>query len=259
MDEYRYPHQEPDPAQQPRRRRRAADAAEGAMQPVPAPQQPQVAEPFPQQQPVGPEQAFRPDPVTDKASQPASSQFRPEQPWQARPGFAPEQRTMRRAPVQDPYRYTPPAQEPPKAAPRSSPRVVRPPVPEEAQLTAAPAAEPTPAGTGSAVAARQPVPAGDSYFDGKLHQLIGHAILGFLVTVLTLGLGYPWALCRQYGWRVKHTVVQGRRLTFDGKAGQLFGKWLLWLLLTIVTLGIYSLWVGISLEKWRVKHTHFAE
>lgn len=145
------------------------------------------------------------------------------------------------------------------AAPRPSPKVVKPPVTEEAPSAAAPAAGLPPAAAAPANTALQPMPAGESYFDGKLHQLIGYAILGFLVTVLTLGLCYPWALCKQYGWRIRHTVIQGRRLTFDGKATQLFGKWLLWLLLTLVTFGIYSLWVGISLEKWRVKHTHFAE
>lgn len=113
-------------------------------------------------------------------------------------------------------------------------------------------------------AAQSPVPtynAGNrnSFFDGGLLQQIGYAILGALVTVLTLGICYPWALCMQYRWRVKHTVIEGRRLTFDGRAVQLVGKWILWLLLTIITVGIYGFWVGIALEKWKVKHTHFAE
>jgi hypothetical protein len=236
MDEYRYPDQNPDPAQQPRRRRRTADPAEGAAVHASVLPQAPAAPPFP------------PEAEPEQAAQPTDSRFQPEQPWLARPGFAPEQRTIRRAPVQDLYRYTQPAQEPPMAAPRPAHRVVKPPVTEESPAAAAPANT-----------ALQPMPAGDSYFDGKLRQLIGYAILGFLVTVLTLGLCYPWALCKQYGWRIKHTVIQGRRLTFDGKATQLFGRWLLWLLLTVVTLGIYSLWVGIALEKWRVKHTHFAE
>lgn len=38
-----------------------------------------------------------------------------------------------------------------------------------------------------------------SQFDGGLLQLIGWSILGFLITVLTLGICYPWALCMQYG------------------------------------------------------------
>lgn len=90
-------------------------------------------------------------------------------------------------------------------------------------------------------------------------QQVGYGILGALVTILTIGIGYPWVVCKLYGWQIKHTVINGHRLTFDGKATQLLGKWLLWMLLTLITFGIYGFWVGIALEKWRVKHTHFAE
>ena len=37
-----------------------------------------------------------------------------------------------------------------------------------------------------------------SYFDGGLLQLIGWQILGALVTTLTLGICYPWAICMIY-------------------------------------------------------------
>jgi len=97
----------------------------------------------------------------------------------------------------------------------------------------------------------------DSYFDGGLLSLIGWSLLGALVTSLTLGICYPWALCMVYGWKINHTVIEGRRLRFTGKAVGLFGLWLKWLLLCVITLGIYGLWLSISLEKWKVKHTEF--
>lgn len=97
-----------------------------------------------------------------------------------------------------------------------------------------------------------------SYFDGGLLQLVGYSILGVLVTLCTLGVCFPWAYTMIYGWRAKHTVIEGKRLAFNGTAVQLFGLWIKWLLLGIVTLGIYFLWVSISLEKWKVKHTTFA-
>jgi uncharacterized membrane protein YjgN (DUF898 family) len=100
---------------------------------------------------------------------------------------------------------------------------------------------------------------GKSYFDGGLLSFIGWNILGILVTAVTLGICYPWALCMVYGWTINHTVVEGRRLHFTGKAIGLFGQWIKWLLLTIITIGIYSLWLGIALEKWKVSHTEFAE
>ena len=98
-----------------------------------------------------------------------------------------------------------------------------------------------------------------SYFDGGLLQLIGWQILGGLITALTLGICYPWAICMLYRWETKHTVINGRRLKFNGTAMQLFGNWIKWLLLTIITLGIYGFWLNIKLKQWKVKHTEFAE
>jgi uncharacterized membrane protein YjgN (DUF898 family) len=97
-----------------------------------------------------------------------------------------------------------------------------------------------------------------SYFDGGILSYIGWSILGFLVTVLTLGICFPWALCMVYSWETNHTVIGGRRLKFTGKAVSLFGHWLLWILLTIITLGIYSFWLRIALKKWITKNTVFA-
>lgn len=99
----------------------------------------------------------------------------------------------------------------------------------------------------------------NSKFDGGLLQFIGWSILGFLVTVITLGICLPWAYCMIYRWEVKHTIIEGKRLAFDGRAIQLWGKWLLWLLLIIVTIGIFSFWVPIKLKKWKTYHTYFAE
>ncbi len=97
----------------------------------------------------------------------------------------------------------------------------------------------------------------DSKFDGGLFQLIGWRLLGAIITVCTLGICYPWALCMVYSWEAKHTVISGRRLRFDGKAIQLFGNWVKWLILTLITLGIYGFWLQIKLKQWITKHTSF--
>lgn len=98
----------------------------------------------------------------------------------------------------------------------------------------------------------------NSYFDGGLVELIFLRLAGFLITIFTLGICYPWALCLVYRWEINHTVVEGRRLKFNGTAIQLFGNWIKWLLLTYITCGIYSFWLGIALKKWKVAHTEFA-
>lgn len=99
----------------------------------------------------------------------------------------------------------------------------------------------------------------NSYFDGGLFQIIGWRLLGFLVTICTLGICYPWAVCMRYRWEVKHTVIDGHRLSFNGTAMQLFGSWIKWWFFTLITLGIYGLWVPIKLKDWITRHSEFSD
>ncbi|SEO48546.1 hypothetical protein SAMN04488134_10823 [Amphibacillus marinus] len=96
-----------------------------------------------------------------------------------------------------------------------------------------------------------------SFFDGGLAQYIGWKILGTIVTAVTFGLAYPLALTMIYGWKINHTVIEGRRLRFTGSAVGLFGHWIKWWLLTLITFGIYGFWVFIKLEDWKVRNTSF--
>jgi len=94
-------------------------------------------------------------------------------------------------------------------------------------------------------------------FDGGAGTYIGTGLLAFLITVLTLGIAYPYALVLRQRWRAKHTFINGHRLVFLGTGIGLFGLWIKWLLLTIVTLGIYLLWVVPRIQKWVVENTDF--
>lgn len=95
-----------------------------------------------------------------------------------------------------------------------------------------------------------------SEFDGGLPGMIGIAILQAIIVTLTFGIATPWAVCMKESWYVKHTVIDGKRLTFDGTGSQLFGNYIKWFLLGIVTLGIYFLWMPIKMKQWVTKHTH---
>ena len=53
-------------------------------------------------------------------------------------------------------------------------------------------------------------------FDGGAATYFGTGILAALITVFTLGIGYPWALCLFQRWKAKHTYIDGRRLKFTG-------------------------------------------
>ncbi len=95
-----------------------------------------------------------------------------------------------------------------------------------------------------------------SYFNGNTLQYIGISLLSFLITVLSLGLLYPCAICLNMNWRIKHTFIDGDELEFDGHALGLWGMCFKWLFFTIITLGIYLFWLPISELKWEVKHTN---
>jgi uncharacterized membrane protein YjgN (DUF898 family) len=94
-------------------------------------------------------------------------------------------------------------------------------------------------------------------FDGGAATYVGTGILGFLITVLTLGICYPFAVVLRQRWRAKHTYINGHRLIFSGSAIALFGYWIRWFLLCLITLGIYIFWVIPRVTKWIVENTDF--
>lgn len=98
---------------------------------------------------------------------------------------------------------------------------------------------------------------GHYYFDGSAFELLGLRILTGIVTFITLGIAYPWAVTMLYAWEASHTVLDGRRLKFTGTALGLFTLWIKWLVLIVITFGIYSFWVDISVRKWKTEHLIF--
>ena len=95
-------------------------------------------------------------------------------------------------------------------------------------------------------------------FDGGAGSYLGTTILAILVTLVSFGLAYPFALVLLERWRCEHSFIDGRPLKFNGTGMSLFGNWLKWLLLCLVTLGIYSLWVVPRLQQWKWENTSFA-
>jgi uncharacterized membrane protein YjgN (DUF898 family) len=94
-------------------------------------------------------------------------------------------------------------------------------------------------------------------FDAPAGSYIGTLILSALLTVITAGLAYPWALCMKQRWITNHTYIDGRKLKFIGSGGGLIGQWIKWWFLCLITVGIYSLWIPGALAKWIVLHTDY--
>lgn len=92
-------------------------------------------------------------------------------------------------------------------------------------------------------------------FDGGAGTFFGTQLLAILVTIITFGIAYPYALVLIQNWKTKHTLVDGVRLRFTGTGMGLFGNWIKWLFLTVITLGIYGFWVIPRITKWVVEHT----
>ena len=81
-----------------------------------------------------------------------------------------------------------------------------------------------------------------------------------LVSILTLGICYPFMACWKLKWKASHTFIDGRQQAFDGNGGQFMGRYMLLLFLSVITLGIYYiLCAKVAIEKWRTLHTHFAD
>lgn len=96
-----------------------------------------------------------------------------------------------------------------------------------------------------------------SRFEGNILGFIGVNILAAIITLLTLGIATPWAMCIKYRWEIDNTTIDGKRLQFTGTGGDLFVHYIKWWVLTIITFGIYGFWLYINLIKWRVENTEF--
>lgn len=92
-------------------------------------------------------------------------------------------------------------------------------------------------------------------FDGGALTFLGTKLLGIIVTLFSLGICFPWAICMHYNWEIKHTIIEGRRMKFHGSAFGLFGTWIKWWIFIILTMGIYGFWVYPSLKRWIAHNT----
>lgn len=119
----------------------------------------------------------------------------------------------------------------------------------------------------------------ESYFDGNAFQYLGWFLLGTLLTLVTLGIGFPWAACMLYRWEAQHTYIGGNQLRFTGTGLQLLGVWLIIEVLSvfavifavafsaakpaitviaIAALASFGAWAWTYLKSWTIKHMVFA-
>ncbi|MDF2571319.1 MAG: yjgN [Sporomusa sp.] len=79
------------------------------------------------------------------------------------------------------------------------------------------------------------------------------------VSVITLGLYFPWAYSAQQRWIADNTFVNGKQLVFTGTGIQFLVHWLLIMILTFITFGLYVPWAYCQLKRWETENTYFAD
>lgn len=98
---------------------------------------------------------------------------------------------------------------------------------------------------------------GKSGFTATVFELFSEKLLMMWVSLVTLGIAYPWLKCHYESFKASKTYIKGRRLVFVGKGGELAKKYFLWAFLSVITFGIYTIIVSDKMHKWVVEHTHY--
>lgn len=80
-----------------------------------------------------------------------------------------------------------------------------------------------------------------------------------LVSVVTLGLFFPWAYSAQQRWILSNTYIGERQLAFVGSGVGFLWQWLLILVLSTVTLGLFIPWGYCMFKRWETENTVFAD
>jgi uncharacterized membrane protein YjgN (DUF898 family) len=96
-------------------------------------------------------------------------------------------------------------------------------------------------------------------FEGKGGELFVLMLVNGLLTVITLYIYLPWAMCKFYNWMANNIVIRSDsgeeyRLRFDGKGGDLFVTGLVGAILCIITLYIYMPWFICKMNRWMYSH-----
>ena len=98
---------------------------------------------------------------------------------------------------------------------------------------------------------------GKSGFTATVFELFSEKLLMIWVSLVTLGIAYPWLKCHYESFKASKTYIKGRRLVFVGKGGELAKKYFLWAFLSVITFGIFSIIVLDKMHKWVIEHTHY--
>lgn len=92
-------------------------------------------------------------------------------------------------------------------------------------------------------------------FNGSGGVLFQVLLVGFLFSLITLGLYMPWFICKIYRFYIMNTTIhsgskQVGKIDFQGSGREVFGTWLLGFILSVITFAIYLAWFEVNLLKY---------
>jgi uncharacterized membrane protein YjgN (DUF898 family) len=92
-------------------------------------------------------------------------------------------------------------------------------------------------------------------FRGKTGDFLKLFLTGSFLTVITLGLYYPFFATQRRGFMVSNSYFGNKKFEFDGDGRKLLKPFLLALLLTLPTLGMYWYWFLAKKQRFFWGHT----
>lgn len=93
-------------------------------------------------------------------------------------------------------------------------------------------------------------------FRGQIWEFVRLFLGGAALTLLTLGLYYPFFDTRRHGFMVSNSYFGSKPFKFDGAGRDLLRPYLLALLLFIPTLGLYWFWFMAKKQRYYWEHSH---
>lgn len=95
-------------------------------------------------------------------------------------------------------------------------------------------------------------------FRGQAGDFIKLFARDSVLTLLTLGLYYPWFAVRRHAFMVSNSYFGNERFRFDGHGRELLVPYSLLALLGVPTLGLYSFWFQARKQRYLWQHTAIA-
>ncbi|HVH98382.1 MAG TPA: DUF898 family protein [Enhygromyxa sp.] len=97
-------------------------------------------------------------------------------------------------------------------------------------------------------------------FTGQGGDLFVTFLVGYLLTLVTFGIYFPWFLCKINKWFASNTKItkngqQVGDIDFVGQGGDLLVTFIVGYLLTMITFGIYGAWFQVKLLKFNADST----